>query len=111
MLEINTPVLNSTFHTPRSITDIYQTITSIDKDATKLRLIGYFYENLLLSSASIQVGQVALLLSANGLGTLVINNEEIQRPTSQDVLNIVAVEISETVGVKTAIQYALFTWD
>jgi hypothetical protein len=110
--QIDKPLLNGSLHTARTITDIYKSLTTISKDATKLRLIGYYSENLLTTSANIQAGQVALCLSSFGNGILSVNTCSYNRVTSNDINDIIATEISETTGVdRICVQYALFTWD
>jgi hypothetical protein len=110
--EIDTPLLNGSFHTARSVTDIYKGLTSIQKDATKLRLLGFYSQDLLGTSATINAGTVAIGLSCFGNGIAHVNNADFNRVTAQDILNIVCVEISETSTTdRINVQYALYTWD
>jgi hypothetical protein len=110
--QIDKPVLNGSFHTARTITDLYKTLTYSSKDASKLRLIGYVSEVLLGNSANIQAGQVALCLTSFGNGILSVNSCRYDRVTSNDVKDIIATEITETGMTDTiCVQYALFTWD
>lgn len=110
--QIDIPVLNGSFHTARTITDLYTSLTGNLKDATKLRLIGFFSEQILLGSANIQPGQVAVCFTSYGNGVLSVNSCTYNRLTSYDIKDIVAAEITETSGVDTVcVQYALYTWD
>lgn len=110
--EIDIPLLNGCFHTSRSVTDIYKGLTGTQKDATKLRLLAFVSEDLLGSFATINAGNIAIGLACFGNGTVSVNGANFNRVTSQDILNIVCVEISETGTVdRVNVQYALFTWD